>query len=197
VTHKVCTKCKVEKPVEAFSKHKGKPGGLRYECKECGNANSAKWREANPDYQQRHYLANREAVLARQKAYRDNNLEQCRAKARNYRRQNKQKNAVYFSEYIKKHPEKNRAKRQRRRALELAASVYLVSRKEITKLYASNCFYCGGAGRIELDHVVPLAQGGQHSIGNLVPACMACNRSKGSKTIMQWRMIGGNANGTK
>jgi len=44
------------------------------------------------------------------------------------------------------------------------------------------CVYCGA--RLEfslatLDHVYPLAHGGAHTPGNLVAACLRCNRLKG------------------
>ena len=44
------------------------------------------------------------------------------------------------------------------------------------------CVYC--AVRLDyevatLDHVVPVAHGGTHTPGNLVAACVACNRLKG------------------
>jgi 5-methylcytosine-specific restriction endonuclease McrA len=37
------------------------------------------------------------------------------------------------------------------------------------------------------DHIIPLARKGTHSIGNLVPACHACNASKGKKLISEWK----------
>lgn len=62
---------------------------------------------------------------------------------------------------------------------------------------ATECVYCGdlivirwpdprrvqfvdrlGRSRPELDHVVPLSRGGPHTVANLVPACLRCNRSK-------------------
>lgn len=39
------------------------------------------------------------------------------------------------------------------------------------------CSYCGGSGG-EIDHIVPLAKGGTHSIDNLTGACKSCNSSK-------------------
>lgn len=39
---KVCSKCKIEKPIEAFSKHKGYKGNRRTECTECKNSNNLK-----------------------------------------------------------------------------------------------------------------------------------------------------------
>lgn len=35
-----------------------------------------------------------------------------------------------------------------------------------------------GRSTPELDHVEPLSLGGPHTVENLVPACLSCNRSK-------------------
>lgn len=43
------------------------------------------------------------------------------------------------------------------------------------------CHYCGrkvGAGALTMDHVIPVARGGRSVRGNVVPACLACNRKK-------------------
>jgi len=40
-----------------------------------------------------------------------------------------------------------------------------------------------GLARPELDHVEPLFWGGPHTVDNLVPACMSCNRSKGPRRL--------------
>lgn len=45
------------------------------------------------------------------------------------------------------------------------------------------CVYCGETfpdEQLTLDHVEPRARGGDHSEGNLVAACRACNTRKGS-----------------
>jgi hypothetical protein len=61
--------------------------------------------------------------------------------------------------------------------------------KEWLKLSQSNCTYCGNAGG-EVDHIIPLARGGGHSIGNLTSSCSRCNRSKGSKLLIEWKRDG-------
>lgn len=40
-----------------------------------------------------------------------------------------------------------------------------------------------GRARPELDHVEPLYWGGPHTVVNLVPACLRCNRSKGPRRL--------------
>lgn len=47
------------------------------------------------------------------------------------------------------------------------------------------CFYCDG-GDEHRDHVVPLARGGHNYASNIVPACEACNKSKGATPVSLW-----------
>lgn len=50
------------------------------------------------------------------------------------------------------------------------------------------CQYCGErGGKLECDHVLPVARGGNSDLGNLATACFKCNRSKRSKTVDEWR----------
>jgi HNH endonuclease len=50
------------------------------------------------------------------------------------------------------------------------------------------CAYCGSTVDLEADHRVPPAQGGSElDPANVVVACRTCNRSKGSRTLEQWR----------
>lgn len=185
---KTCSKCKIQKPLSSFSRHKGKPDGLRYSCKDCEKIPAAIWRKTNSDYQKTYYLKNREQVLKRMKIRREKFPEIHKAVSKRYAKKNKEKLALRSSQWVKQNPEKNRAKRARRRALEIGSSFSKITKKEISNLYNQACVYCGSRARIEIDHVVPLSRGGSHSIGNLVAACRYCNRSKGDKTIMEWRL---------
>lgn len=54
-------------------------------------------------------------------------------------------------------------------------------------LSAGQCSYCGEAGPVELDHIIPLSRGGAHREGNLTPACRPCNRSKWNMLLVEWR----------
>lgn len=44
------------------------------------------------------------------------------------------------------------------------------------------CFYCGAAGKMTIEHKVPIARGGAHDSANVVPACLKCNKRKGTLT---------------
>ena len=51
------------------------------------------------------------------------------------------------------------------------------------------CHYCGGSflpGELTMDHVIPLARGGQTEKFNLVPCCKACNTQKKQLLPAEW-----------
>ena len=77
------------------------------------------------------------------------------------------------------------------RARRFGVAIGKVSHKEINRLYSSPCFYCGSKDRISIDHVIPLALGGSHTIGNMVSCCQSCNSSKKSKLYIVWKMSEG------
>lgn len=66
-----------------------------------------------------------------------------------------------------------------------------VTAEDIRKLFErfdNRCAYCDDrAEHLEIDHVLPLARGGRHAIGNLLPACRKCNRSKHDHLLVEWR----------
>ena len=52
------------------------------------------------------------------------------------------------------------------------------------------CIGCGrapGMDYMEVDHIVPRSRGGEHTWDNVQLLCGPCNRSKGNKTMAQWR----------
>jgi 5-methylcytosine-specific restriction endonuclease McrA len=55
--------------------------------------------------------------------------------------------------------------------------------------YGHRCAYCARKGNrktLTRDHLVPLVQGGYPGGGNVVPACLACNRSKRDSSLLLW-----------
>ncbi len=45
----------------------------------------------------------------------------------------------------------------------------------------------GARGAWEVEHSIPLSKGGTHRLNNLYPACISCNRSKGTKSTRSSR----------
>ncbi|MGW0015514.1 HNH endonuclease [Streptomyces tendae] len=77
-----------------------------------------------------------------------------------------------------------------RRRLASQAARFVITPRDWQRLvarYRGRCAYCGASAELTMDHVVPLVQGGRHSIGNLVPACLTCNCSKRERFLTEWR----------
>ena len=121
-----------------------------------------------------------ELVMAEQKTY----WEQCPAAYANHKK-------LWAREYAKwrymtdmryriYHREKSkRRKIQARGQTPVAISVNAL----LTRFgqFGNCCAYCGCAGDMEIEHVVPISRGGAHDISNIVPACAPCNSSKSAK----------------
>ena len=81
--------------------------------------------------------------------------------------------------------------RDLRRARQRSADSRAVTNDERAGVLLANdglCLYCNASPAVEVDHIVPLARGGRHAIGNLAPSCGPCNRSKAALLLMEWRL---------
>jgi len=101
-------------------------------------------------------------------------------------------NADHDRAYNRRWYEENKAhvfeKSRRRRALVLDRTIVPFTLAELEAhvlSFACQCVYCGLAYE-ELDHVIPLSRGGEHSLANIRPACRSCNRRKHAKTPDEW-----------
>lgn len=55
--------------------------------------------------------------------------------------------------------------------------------------YQGRCAYCGvRPDELTMDHVVPAARGGRHSIGNILPACRSCNGAKHALLLIEFKV---------
>jgi 5-methylcytosine-specific restriction endonuclease McrA len=64
-----------------------------------------------------------------------------------------------------------------------------VSRRDwnrLTNRHGGRCAYCNASAPLTMDHVVPIIRGGQHAIGNILPACLSCNSSKRARLLADW-----------
>ncbi|KAM7252234.1 hypothetical protein ACFE04_024117 [Oxalis oulophora] len=63
-----------------------------------------------------------------------------------------------------------------------------LSRKNLLFRDNFTCQYCSARENLTIDHVIPLARGGEWTWENLVTACSKCNSKKGKKTVEEANM---------
>lgn len=180
---KRCAKCGQTKPLGEF--YGATRGGTRGSCKECTRATNAKWRAANRERHQASQVAwrkaNPERQLAATKAWQQANRERFLAgqRARNNANVERQREAVRA--WRQANPEMARAFNSRRRAREANAFVEDVLPLVVLERDDGVCGICGedvDPTCFHVDHIVPLARGGEHSYANTQTAHPHCNMSK-------------------
>ena len=176
----------------------------------CGACSAAAWYAANKEennlQSRAWYAANKEKRAATGRAYRAAHPESSRAQTRLYRARKLARHAVRTEEEViqqRAYRVANRARRaatsrtwcaanperrcgyeRLRRARKLGAIGSITSDQwaSIKAAYAWRCAYCGKMpASLTQDHVIPLSLGGSHTPANIVPACRACNSSKGAR----------------
>jgi len=162
--YKRCTLCLQNKPLEAFHTDLSKKDGKTERCSTCRNILSNAYRI---DKKAGTWTSKKKPKLTEQ---------QLKANRNAYSRSIN--HILVFKNSIQ-------------RAKAFGAFVGTFTKREIKKLYSSPCFYCNSFYRISIDHVIPLAKGGTHTIGNLVSCCGPCNASKKNNFITVWKKVSG------
>jgi 5-methylcytosine-specific restriction endonuclease McrA len=83
----------------------------------------------------------------------------------------------------------HRAKSKARKVAQRGGTPHHLSPTQLWRRWCDfdhSCAYCGASGDLEVEHVVPISKGGEHHLGNIVPACHRCNSSKLSKDAWSW-----------
>jgi 5-methylcytosine-specific restriction endonuclease McrA len=179
--YKTCSNCKQTLANDCFAKQSKAKDGLQSQCKDCkrkGNRiTMAKWREKNPEEHRK-----------RNKLIRHSNPAKTRLQRAARYQKNKAAENKSARNYYRLNPEKSRQSASLRKRKVTDSGLFVVTTKELKRLYSSSCYVCGSNYRIEVDHIVPIAKGGRHSIGNLGSLCRACNRSKSDKFLIVFLM---------
>jgi 5-methylcytosine-specific restriction endonuclease McrA len=83
----------------------------------------------------------------------------------------------------------HRSKSKQRKAKQRGSTALMLSRDQLWRRWVEFdhcCAYCGIDGDMHIEHVIPISKGGEHHLGNIVPACQRCNYSKNSAPVEQW-----------
>lgn len=83
----------------------------------------------------------------------------------------------------------HRSKSKRRKAQQRGSTTLMLSPDQLWRRWLEfdhRCAYCGTNGDLHMEHVIPISKGGEHHLGNIVPACQRCNYSKRAAPVEQW-----------
>jgi 5-methylcytosine-specific restriction endonuclease McrA len=83
----------------------------------------------------------------------------------------------------------HRSKSKQRKAKQRGSTALMLSRDQLWRRWVEFdhcCAYCGIDGDMHIEHVIPISKGGEHHLGNIVPACQRCNYSKNSAPVEEW-----------
>ena len=161
----------------------------------------------------RHRERRKPAMKEYRKLYRLRNLDEVRRKNREWQQRRKLHRRDYMKKYYDSSPstfrERSRAwyranpgkhsvhivKRRRKQAECPIHEISVINEwmKEVRSKDYARCHWCGtkvNGSEIHFDHVVPLAKGGAHSIGNLCASCADCNRTKHARALSDWIVNG-------
>jgi len=61
--------------------------------------------------------------------------------------------------------------------------------KEVLSFFNTSppeCVFCGSTDVKRWDHLLPISEGGETVLGNMVPACSRCDDSKGKRYFKEW-----------
>lgn len=195
---KACTRCGVEKPLDAFTRHKLGKFGRRPRCKECTAVENAAYRARtvqkraayNAAYREEH----REARLAYNREWNKRNRDRTNISVLAWRERNPEKVAAAKRAWRKANPERvalhKRTDALKRGRAKQKGGWYLTTEKVLARIayYAGRCYYCGCEADT-MDHRIPLARGGTHFPSNLVPACRVCNSRKYTRTEREFLRV--------
>ena len=179
---KRCPRCGEEKPLDGFYVDRRTKTGRTVYCKPCNRAIASNYKQKNID-------------VVRQRSREAATTEEGRAKAR----------ARYW-----RNPEHYRAKALRNKNLALAADaearrrakirgaerIEKVDRLAIYDRDGGVCHICEkpvDRDEFHLDHLIPIARGGTHTVDNVAAAHRECNQRRGAGRIPAQLLLFGEA----
>ena len=193
MTMKTCTKCAENKPLDQFYRARNAKDGRDSRCIACEKARLAKWAADNPERRreaQARYNAT-DKSRDKQRRWRENNPERAAEVVAAFRERNpnagKEATKRHYYADIEHSRQLLRNRAHLRRARMANNGVFGVTTKDIRRLLSQPCAYCGSTESPTVDHIIPIARGGRHSVGNLQCLCASCNFSKNDSLMVEFR----------
>lgn len=162
---KTCSKCQKALAIEHFFRDKRVSDGYKSYCKSCDKL----------------YQRTPEALLraaARKRAYKYRKPTESSQK-------NKQISDKKYRQSLKGILTKKKSK-IRRRARGGLHTLREAEWLKVLVVFGGVCAYCGTKNDISIEHFIPISRGGGTAMGNVIPACLTCNKKKAGRLPEEW-----------
>jgi hypothetical protein len=140
-----------------------------------------------------YYEKNKKEINRKKRIYELKNIEKRKEYVRKYNQENRERIRIRKREYARRHPEMDRNKNRRKRALKRNNGFEKYTEAQVLKLYGTNCYLCntpidmfasrrcgdpGWEKGLHIEHVIDIALGGPDTLHNVRPSHALCNLKK-------------------
>ena len=169
-----------------YGKNKNGTTRLSRKCKECSKKYGKQWYDDHKEQRSEH-----------DKIYYQEHKERKKETSKIWYQNNREKRLEYWREYSKSEHGRqviaakkfNTHNKRRLWKQEQGKGITSEHYKEVMSFFDWKCAYSGEKLKKNtrtLDHIIPLKQGGDHEIWNLVPMARSLNCSKQEKDMLEW-----------
>ena len=155
-------------------------------CKKCECKASKQWYDSHKEQRAEHdkiyYQEHKERKQETSKIWYQNNREKQLKRWQEYRKSDHGKQVIAAKRF-------NERNRRRLWKQNQGKGITSEQYKEVMSFFDWKCAYSGEKLKKDtrtLDHIIPLKQGGDHEIWNLVPMVRSLNSSKCAKDMLEW-----------
>lgn len=177
----------------------GKSKTKCYHCYSVIKKCNTEWVKRNPEkahsYSKISYYRHRDKNIKKQRDYRKTDI--YKEKYKEYKERTseyqRERNRRWVAENRDKYRQKARVatelRRFRKRNNGNCSSRFSTKDwNRVLNIFGNRCLKCGSTQNIQIDHVIPLSLGGEHSFSNIQPLCAICNNKKQNR-VADYRTV--------
>ena len=173
---KTCTQCGETKELHAFRKQKGCKNGVCPHCIDCKRRMDKEWRVKNSE---KKHEADRQ--------WRMNNSERKKMIDKLWHAKNREKHIAQMKVWQRANPLLVRVLAWNKMGKSHTSTDYSVTHDAVLLKLENQvykCIYCKDDihDKFQIDHILPFARGGRHTIDNIQFLCTLCNMQKHTMT---------------
>jgi len=201
---KTCSICNIKKKLSEFNKCKERKDGLKSICRECQSVSRKQYHQLNKQAAQQYYIEKKDIIDKRNKEYQAINKEKISTRMKKYYKGIKGIRVLTSKIYRQSEAGKISSDKSvaKRRAFKAGVNYESFRNEDVLERDGYICQHCKKKTRPyyknrnhplypNLDHIIPLSRGGEHTKKNTQCLCHQCNMKKSNKNICdQLRLLG-------